>query len=96
LIPLKAKAWLNLTGQRDNGEEVDAKNIDKHKNDVFRLCGILTPTVRRMLPESVKKDLREFVIKVTVDPPNLKSLKLPFKDPLEALELLRSVYQIGP
>jgi len=32
LVPLKAKAWLNLSGRRDAGEKVDEKDIKKHKN----------------------------------------------------------------
>jgi len=37
LIPFKAKAWLEL-----NGDQVDSKNIKKHKNDVFRLALLIT------------------------------------------------------
>ena len=37
LIPFKAKAWLDLKKRKLNGEQVDSKNIKKHKNDVFDL-----------------------------------------------------------
>ena len=31
LIPFKAKAWLDLTERKEQGEHVDSKNIRKHK-----------------------------------------------------------------
>ncbi len=37
LIPLKAKAWLDLTARRQAGEDTDSRDIKKHKNDAFRL-----------------------------------------------------------
>ena len=48
LIPFKAKAWLDLKERKLNGEQVDSKNIKKHKNDVFRLAQLITanPSLR--------------------------------------------------
>lgn len=37
IIPFKAKAWLDLFDRKAAGEQIDSKNIRKHKNDVFRL-----------------------------------------------------------
>ncbi len=42
LIPFKVKAWLDLKERKLNGEQVDSKNIKKHKNDVFRLALLIT------------------------------------------------------
>lgn len=41
LIPFKMKAWLDLTKRRVKGENIDSKNIRKHKNDVFRMSVLL-------------------------------------------------------
>ena len=48
LIPFKAKAWLGLKERKLNGDQVDSKNIKKHKNDVFRLAQLITanPSLR--------------------------------------------------
>ena len=46
LIPFKAKAWLDLKERKLNGEQVDSKNIKKHKNDVFRLSQLITANTR--------------------------------------------------
>ena len=37
LIPFKAKAWQDLKERKLNGDQVD-----KHKNDVFRLALLIT------------------------------------------------------
>ena len=42
LIPFKVKAWLDLKECKLNGDQVDSKNIKKHKNDVFRLALLIT------------------------------------------------------
>lgn len=42
IIPFKAKAWLDLTARKENGEQIDSRNIRKHKNDVLRLSVFLT------------------------------------------------------
>ncbi len=60
LVPLKARAWLDLSERRSQGETVDSKSIKKHKNDVFRLYQILSPDFDGEIPNSVKDDLREF------------------------------------
>lgn len=41
MIPFKAKAWMDLSDRKAAGEQVDTKNIRKHKNDVFRLTELL-------------------------------------------------------
>lgn len=41
LIPLKAKAWLDLCARASKGEKVDKDDIAKHRGDVFRIAGTL-------------------------------------------------------
>jgi len=64
LIPFKAKAWLDLTQRKSNGEQVDSKNIRKHKNDIIRLSALLSPESRLILPETIKNDMKDFLSKV--------------------------------
>ncbi|MEH6740753.1 MAG: hypothetical protein V7695_19740 [Sulfitobacter sp.] len=42
LIPFKARAFVDLTKRRKNGETVKEDDIKKHRNDVFRLMPLLT------------------------------------------------------
>lgn len=64
LIPLKVKAWLDLTLRSNQGEIIDQKDIRKHRNDVFRLIRTLTEEDRTVLPESVLKDVEEFIARM--------------------------------
>ncbi len=51
LIPLKARAWLDLTRRRDEGDsKIKGSDIKKHRNDVFRLYRSLAPADRHDLP----------------------------------------------
>jgi hypothetical protein len=61
LIPLKAYAWLNLTERRAAGENVDSKNIDKHRADVFRLAATLPGEPGPELPGRIAADLAVFL-----------------------------------
>ena len=62
LIPLKARAWMDLTTRRDAGDKhAKGDDIKKHRNDVFRLYRSLAPNDRFTLPERPKADLRMFL-----------------------------------
>jgi len=60
LIPFKAKAWLDLTQRKANGEEIDSKKIKKHKNDVIRLTDLVPTTFRLELPAPIADDISAF------------------------------------
>ena len=61
LIPFKAKAWLDLSARKALGEQIDSKNIKKHKRDIIRLYELLVIGVEIELPQKVKSDLLSFV-----------------------------------
>lgn len=74
LIPFKAKAWLDLTARKANGENVDSKNIRKHKNDVFRLSALLTPGSQITVNRAVWNDLQAFFTAMQVEQVDTKLL----------------------
>jgi hypothetical protein len=76
LIPLKAKAWLDLQKRKQQGEIIDSKNIRKHINDVFRLYQIAEPGNLVSLPANIAKDLRLFFSLISTQEIDLKSLGL--------------------
>lgn len=88
LIPLKAHAWLDLSARKEAGEQVDSKNIKKHRNDVLNLSGQLTDDVIE-LPESIHADMRAFLERLASEEINLKAigLKGDVKDYIERLTL---------
>ena len=67
IIPFKARAWLDLTRQREEGLQVDEKNIRKHRNDVARLLQLLSQEVRYSLPPSVAEDMLAFVENAAIE-----------------------------
>lgn len=74
LIPFKAKAWLDLTQRKANGEAVDSRSIRKHKNDVFRLFALLNPNIRTPVATSIYQDLQEFFSRMEVEDVDLKQI----------------------
>lgn len=67
LIPLKAVAWLELSARKERGEQVDARNIRKHANDVLRLSQLLAPTTRILLDAKIADDMRRFLNAAAAD-----------------------------
>lgn len=74
LIPLKARAWLELTQRKEAGADIDAKDIAKHKNDVFRLYQILDPGSKIVVPEQIRADMRTFLEAMRSETIDLKKL----------------------
>ena len=92
LIPLKAKAWLDLRRRAAEGQKIDSADIKKHKNDVFRLFTIISPDVRLSPAVQITTDMQRFFTEVAKEPPDLKSLGVKSR-PLESvLEGLRTIY----
>jgi hypothetical protein len=67
LIPLKARAWLDLSARAQRGEKVDGKDIAKHRTDVFRIAATLPGGTGPNVAESIKADLNSFVAAFPVD-----------------------------
>lgn len=92
ILPFKAKAWLDLTHRKQQGEQVDSKTIKKHRNDVFRLSVLLAPDQRVAMAESIKQDMAQFLTAMVGEEGlNLKDFGIP--DSLDdVLENLRAIY----
>lgn len=95
LVPLKARAWLDLTQREKNGEQIDSKTIKKHKNDVFRLFQILDPTIDPAAPDTVKKDLRDFIACMRGENVDLKTLGFRSGTRDSVLAELITMYRLG-
>ena len=95
LIPLKAKAWLDLSMRRDAGESVDSKSIKKHKNDIFRLFQILSPELRIRLPDTVSVDMQQYLDVISEESDlSLKQFGLAGLSVLDVVTTLRKIYGI--
>jgi hypothetical protein len=61
LVPLKARAWLDLRNRKDGGKGVDENDIKKHRNDVFRLALTLAGDGGPEVASDIRRDLLEFL-----------------------------------
>lgn len=84
LIPLKSLAYLELFKQENPSPKVLA-NIEKHRQDIFRLADVL--------PES-SFQLPPHVAEITSEALNLIASKIQNEDAVEILEMLKQFYQL--
>lgn len=75
LIGLKAKAFLDYKTRKENGEQIDEKQLRKHKMDIFRLLLLLTTEDNFTIVESIKSDISNFVAVVKDDLPDKQIFK---------------------
>lgn len=76
LIPLKAKAYLDLSDRRSKGDRnVRMNDIRKHRNDVFRLLIAMAPDKEISLPGQVKGDMASFVRSIDADKGSWSSIE---------------------
>ncbi len=98
LIPLKAKAYLDLVERRDGGDgNVKSADIKKHRNDVFRLYITLAAGDRFDLPDQLAADLRRFLDTVPEeDWPAIRSAvgKANIPDVREAVGGIRTIFRL--
>lgn len=96
LIPLKARAWLDLSKRKAAGEKVDSKAINKHRTDILRLYQLLAPETRIELPETIQKDLTDFLqaVEPGLDQQILKNLAITGVSVEEAIQTIKDVYKI--
>jgi hypothetical protein len=94
LVPLKARAWLDLTQREKAGEQIDSRAINKHKNDVFRLYQIIDPTIDPGAPDVVKGHLREFIARMKGEAVDLKALAIRTGTPEIVLAQIAAIYRL--
>ena len=95
LIPLKMKAWLDLSARVASGEQIDSRKIRKHSNDVFRLYTILSPVPIPSVSQGIKVDVAGFIKKIQAEVIDFKNLGLGNLAMSEVLSDLRAIYDIG-
>lgn len=95
LIPFKARAFIDMTRRRDEGDKtVKGDDIKKHRADVFRLSQLLPGNAVIQVSDPLREDIRAFLAAIeaegTLDP---KEYKIPMTRD-EAISFLRSAYGI--
>lgn len=75
IILFKAKAYLDLKARKEAGESVDSKDIKKHRQDVLRITAELMLDTVSDLPDSVHRDMEQFIDTLEQEPLDRNSLK---------------------
>lgn len=89
LIPFKARAFLDLSQRRANGEDIAAEKIRKHRNDVFRLVQLLPAAGSMRLAGTLRADLQRFIVIVATEDIDPKTFTVPMTKEEGMAELLR-------
>ena len=50
-----------MLDRKNGGEQVDSRDIEKHKKDIFRLVAMLPQNAHFDLPEKLRQDVTSFV-----------------------------------
>ncbi|WP_347839567.1 hypothetical protein [uncultured Draconibacterium sp.] len=94
LICLKAKAFLDLTQRKLKGENIDGKNIRKHKTDIFRLAVLLPSEHKVELPTEIKNDLKAFVDSISEELPDKAIFKQMGMGAIDVEQVFRQIKNI--
>ncbi len=95
IIPLKAKAYLDLKNKKDKGENIDSRDINKHRNDVFRLYQLLSLETSIELPQSIFQDMIRFFKTIKGQDIQLKNFGMKRESLDNVLYNLSKIYSIS-
>lgn len=94
LVPLKARAWLDLRARSDAGDKIDSRSIKKHGNDVLRLFQVIDPEAKLNPPALIVQDMRAFLDQMANEDIDLKALGLGPRLLEDVLGSFRTLYAI--
>lgn len=94
LILFKAKAYLDLKNRKANGENVDSRDVKKHKNDILRISAEFLLEAISELPETVHTDIEEFVRSLVGEPFDATLLQSYGLNNAELVERLDRIYMV--
>jgi hypothetical protein len=98
LICLKAKAFLEIKERIENGSREDAKQLKKHKADVFRLTVMLTPESVFDLPVTIQQHINQFADLTAAELPDkaiFKEMGLGTTDPNNVFEQFKKSFKVN-
>mgnify|MGYP004608614745 FL=1 len=83
-----------MMDRKAKGEQVDSRDIEKHKKDVFRLIAMLPQDSHFTLPEKLKNDMNDFYQRVGELPNSdfFKNAGLRGLDAERLLELINTAF----
>ena len=95
IIPLKAKAWLDLTELIQKGVKIQSGDVKKHHNDIFRLYRLLSADNRIELPEPVRIDMQQCLNIIAMETIDLSVFGLRNTTLDEVVQNLKKIYELN-
>ena len=74
LISLKAKAFINNLSRKNDGQNVQDEDIEKHWKDIIRLAVAIDPGKKINVPTTIKEDIRSYIQIIREENPDVKQL----------------------
>ena len=95
IILFKMKAWLDLTARKEAGENIDSKDIKKHKNDVLRLAANID--VDKVVPISgkIRIDAVDFMERAKDEEIDVKQLGIKGATYVDVMKRIRHCFELG-
>lgn len=94
LIPMKMKAWLDLTDKKSKGLHVNDRDLRKHRQDIFRLFPLLSGDVKIPTPVEVYHDIGQFIAQMEKLPFEPKQIGLN-RGKEDILEVYKKIYIVS-
>jgi hypothetical protein len=86
---------LDLGDRKEKGENVDSRDIRKHKNDILRIAVEFALESVSTLPSTVIKDMEQFVSRLESEPFDAGLLKNYGVSNEELVDNLRKLYNLS-
>ena len=99
LIVLKTKAYLNNRERKKKGHRVYQDDIDKHKNDIYRLSFLFSGEERYEISDQIKATLNDFLNELLSDSISTKAvaramgvIEVPMQDFIQKIQKLFQLF----
>jgi hypothetical protein len=99
LICLKSLAFLEISKRKENGVQIDEKQVRKHKADIFRLTSLLPKSSEFELPEIIRTNVNQFAALISDDLPDkaiFKEMGLNNINPNAVFEQFKKSFKVSP
>lgn len=94
IIPLKARAFVDNTRRKDEGQSLRKDDILKHRRDIYKLALMLNPETKIILPEIIRQDISGCVEILRKENFNVKSIKISDYKKDDLIDIITYVYDI--
>jgi hypothetical protein len=94
IVLFKIRAWLDLHRLKLSGIKVDSKNINKHKNDIFKLLTNIYGVKIISLSDIIKEDAIDFINEIEKVGVDLKSLGIKKLNLENYINQIRNIYLV--